>query len=393
MMKSKELLSVIVPVYNTEKYLRKCIESILNQTYSPLEIILVDDGSTDSSGKICDFYASNYDNVSTIHIKNSGITAARLKGTEKAQGNRVTFVDSDDWIDPNYYKAVCDDDSDLIATEIYGYFDDEHIVRNRLRFNEGIYKKDAILKEIIPRMLWDSELGRWAFEPSLCTKIFKKEKILSELKKVQEVGSNYGEDSMVTYPLMFHVDKIKIVKQAFYYHRQREHGKVAEYIKSEDFFLKVHEVYEYLVRTLKNESDYELMKPQLDNFYIQAVDLKKQCYKHWDYEFAMVFPFKRVTRKSKVVLYGAGVLGKEYVEQNLEYHFCDIVLWADKNYANTSYSTCSIESPERIKDYKFDYIIIAIDNYYTALDVIKSLLKMGIPQTKIIWQSTRTMHI
>lgn len=392
-MEHNKLLSVIVPVYNTENYLKKCIESIVNQTYFPLEIILVDDGSTDSSGKICDFYEKKYDNISVVHMKNSGITAARLRGVEKSQGSRVTFVDSDDWIDMNYYQSVCEnDDSDLIATEIYGYFNEKHIVKNDLKFDEGIYSKEEILKEIIPVMMWDPETARWAFEPSLCTKIFKREIILSELRKVQKVGSNYGEDSMVTYPLMLHVDKVKIVKNAFYYHRQRERGKIAGYIENEDFFIKVHEVYEYLRRAFRNERCYELMQKQLDNFYIQAVDLKKQCYKHWDYEFTMVFPFEKVTRESKVILYGAGKLGKEYIEQNEKYHFCEIILWVDKNCEEISYGAYSIEKPELIQASTFDYIIIAIDNYYIAINVIKVLCEMEISKDKIIWHSTRVMH-
>lgn len=393
MMKSKELLSVIVPVYNTEKYLRKCIESILDQTYSPLEIILVDDGSTDSSGKICDFYAQNYENVSTIHMKNSGITSARLKGVEQSTGNRITFVDADDWIDPNYYLMSCDEsNSDLIVTEIDSYYGEDHIIRHKLNYKEGFYYKDEILKEIIPTMLWDSELGRWAFDPSLCTKIFKREIILDELKKVRKIGSNYGEDSMVIFPLMFRIDKIKLINKSFYYHRQRQQGEVASYIKNDDFFIKLYKVYEYLMNTFKNEGHYEMMKTQLDNFYIQSVDLKKQCYKYLEYSFAVIFPFNKVARDSKVVLYGAGTLGRQYMEQNIKYNFCEIVLWVDEYSVCSVYSDYSVEKPEMIKHYEYDYIIIAIDNYYIAMDVRENLGKMNVPKNKIIWHSTRIIQ-
>lgn len=389
-MKNRELLSIIVPIYNTKRYLRKCVDSILNQTYSPIEIILVDDGSTDSSGSLCDFYAEKYENISTIHIKNSGITKARLRGVEIAEGSRITFVDSDDWIAKDYYQMACiDDDSELIVTEMYGYYEENYIIKHELPYEEGIYRREEILKDIVPNMLWDFGMRRWAFEPSLCTKIFKKERILNELRKVEKVGSNYGEDSMVTFPLLFHIDKLRVIKTAFYYYRQREQGEIADYIKNDNFITNVHKVYTYLAQSFKNVGFYELMREQLDNFYIISIDLKRQCYSCHGYEFAAVFPFQNVEKNSRVILYGAGLLGRKYIEQNLVYDFCNIVLWVDRNCMEGSFNGFSIEKPEVIKLYSFDYIVIAIDNYFTALEVKSELYKMNISKEKIIWHSVR----
>lgn len=97
-MDSNPLVSIIIPVYNVEKYLRQCIESVIAQTYQNLEIILIDDGSTDSSRKICDEYAGKYSFVSVMHQKNEGLSGARNKGLSLSSGEYVAFVDSDDWI-------------------------------------------------------------------------------------------------------------------------------------------------------------------------------------------------------------------------------------------------------------------------------------------------------
>lgn len=91
-------ISVIVPVYNVEKYLSRCIDSIISQTFSDFELILVDDGSTDSSGKICDEYGKKDGRVKVIHKRNGGLSSARNCGLENAKGNYICFVDSDDWI-------------------------------------------------------------------------------------------------------------------------------------------------------------------------------------------------------------------------------------------------------------------------------------------------------
>ncbi|UZD42489.1 glycosyltransferase family 2 protein [Selenomonas sputigena] len=101
-----ELISVVVPVYNNEKYLSRCIESILNQTYPNIEIILVDDGSTDQSGALCDDYGSRYVNVKVIHQENSGQAAARNAAMQHVHGSYIGYVDSDDWVEPDMYEYL-----------------------------------------------------------------------------------------------------------------------------------------------------------------------------------------------------------------------------------------------------------------------------------------------
>ena len=114
-MNNQPLLSVIIPVYKVEKYLRRCLDSIVNQTYKNLEIILVDDGSPDNSGKICDEYAQNDKRIKVIHQKNKGQGAARNTGIIAANGELITFVDSDDWIENNTYEIMV---SELLQYEL-----------------------------------------------------------------------------------------------------------------------------------------------------------------------------------------------------------------------------------------------------------------------------------
>ena len=102
----EEKISVIIPVYNVEPYLRKCLDSVINQTYRNLEIIIVDDGSPDNCGAICDEYAARDDRVIVIHKKNGGVSAARNDGIRIASGKWITFVDPDDWCEPDYYEML-----------------------------------------------------------------------------------------------------------------------------------------------------------------------------------------------------------------------------------------------------------------------------------------------
>ena len=102
------MISVIIPVYNAESTLRRCLDSILNQLYSSLEIILVDDGSKDNSGRICDEYGEQDDRIIVIHQGNKGVSLARNRGLDIAKGEYVGFVDYDDYIDPDYFKILLD---------------------------------------------------------------------------------------------------------------------------------------------------------------------------------------------------------------------------------------------------------------------------------------------
>lgn len=122
------MLSVIVPVYNVEKYLARCIDSILKQSYSDLEIILVDDGSTDNSGKICDQYREIDDRIVVIHKQNGGLSDARNVGMKKANGQYLAFVDSDDFIHPRMYEILMnlllDYKADMVISN-FAYYDEE----------------------------------------------------------------------------------------------------------------------------------------------------------------------------------------------------------------------------------------------------------------------------
>lgn len=103
------LVSVIVPVYNVEKYLPRCLNSLVNQTYENLEILLVDDGSVDSSGEICDAYAAKDNRIRVFHIPNGGVSNARNMALDNMAGEYVTFVDSDDWLNDKWIKIAVDD--------------------------------------------------------------------------------------------------------------------------------------------------------------------------------------------------------------------------------------------------------------------------------------------
>ena len=146
-------ISVIVPIYNVEPYLRRCIDSIINQTYKNLEIILVDDGSTDGSGEICNKYEQQDERIRVIHKKNGGAADARNKGLEVMTGKFVSFVDSDDWIEYNFYENMIEQaikyNADIVVSN-YNYVSDNGDIICRYEKNDKVrYNTEEAMNEMI----------------------------------------------------------------------------------------------------------------------------------------------------------------------------------------------------------------------------------------------------
>ncbi len=147
------LISIIVPIYNTEKYLKECIDSIIAQTYENLEIILVDDGSPDNCPEICDSYCKKDGRITVIHKTNSGVSDARNQGLNAAKGEYVVFVDSDDYVKPDYIETLfkhANADVVVSASSVCGYFKVEEVIKNLEEIGgfvapyHKLYKKEAI---------------------------------------------------------------------------------------------------------------------------------------------------------------------------------------------------------------------------------------------------------
>ncbi len=384
-------ISVIIPIYNCQLYLVKCLESVLNQTLTEKEIILVDDGSTDESGTICDLYAEEHTNVIVLHTENMGLLHARYNGLSVARGEYVTFVDADDWIAPEMYSVMLSqiESYDMIGCQIIRYFDESKIAPEQLVYEPGVYRKADIANCIIPRMLWDSSTNRWAMDPSLCSKIFKRDMLLEQFKNVNSLDCYYGEDSVITYPYLLQADSIKLLSESFYYHRQRETGEIPSYIKDEQFVDKTYRVYQYLKDVFKQSGNWAILEVQLEHFFINSIALKKMCFQETLGELYPIFPFNDVKKFDNVILYGAGKLGKAYIKQNEEQQFCNIVLWVDRNYKKINIPGYEIVGIDKIDTIIFDYIIIAIDVRDAAFKVKQELIEKGVKEEQIIWHSIR----
>ena len=207
------LISVIVPVYNVENYLARCVDSILAQTYQNLQILLVDDGSTDSSGRICDDYAAGDSRITVIHKKNGGLSSARNAGIEAAQGEYLAFVDSDDWIEPEMYDHM------LTLMEKYqgtlvcaGRYDVNGATGEK---KIGLCPKEETCisaEEMVGKIfLWDG------CDSSACDKLYHR----SLFASFRYPEGKVCEDVPTTYKIVLQAERVVLCDRPFYnyYHR------------------------------------------------------------------------------------------------------------------------------------------------------------------------------
>jgi glycosyltransferase involved in cell wall biosynthesis len=215
--------SVILPVYNSEEYLHECLESILKQSYSKFEIIVINDGSTDSSGEICNEFAKKDERIKVIHQVNMGQTFARGVGMEVSQGEYIVFADSDDWLESNelsvLYKNIKKFAADIIFFDFYSHTSKGAIVKNVNSINKITLKKEGV-NTIARNLLFDQQLpfGNVSIFPSLWSKAFKRDLLLANYNKINKELS-VGEDLVLLASCLSQAKTIAYCDQALYNYR------------------------------------------------------------------------------------------------------------------------------------------------------------------------------
>lgn len=378
-------IGVVIPIYNTEKYLAKCVESVLNQNYEALQVVLVDDGSSDDSGEICDDFARRDSRVKVIHQVNKGKIESRYIGAANAKTDYITFVDSDDWIAENTYNSLLellDQGIDIISYKIIRYISDCYQIKSGGKIRKGIFQGEKYKEFICSTMIWDDEINSWGIDPSLCNKLFKRDIILPQLDKARKICISYGDDVAVVYPTLYKADSYAIADQYKYYHRRRIEGEIPEYFLDNSYYKKLVDLYEYLRERFDNQVDYVR---QLDMFFAYSATLRLRKYGVENHVVQYMAPFGRIPQASKIILCGAGKVGQSYYKQITELDYCEIVAWVDN--VKTQCAGVSLSKYNVFTEMAFDYVVMALKSKETVDEITKMICKeYNVNPNKIIWE-------
>lgn len=390
------LLSVIVPIYNAEQYLDKCLDSIVNQTFRNMEIILVNDGSTDDSLEICRKYQQADERIKIISKENGGLIRARKTGLSAASGNFIGFVDSDDWIEPDMYETLvnCVEGTgcDLVSSGIIREYEDsptKTIIYDN--YPEGVYNN--LDSSVYPTMLYHPKYRNFGIYCNLVNKLFKKDLLDRVYNDINE-EIFYGEDVLTCYPYCLLAESIYVMHKAFYHYNIRSasmcfspdrrlpynnyllyHNLQDIFLKSECRFVLMRQLKKYLI----NLERHNLLA--MYQFDVVALD-------EWH------FSFPNELYDNRFVLYGAGACGQAHYRQ-----LCDIgkdrnmEMWVDKQ-AEKRTEECAypIQQPQELMQEEWDIILVSVQNESLAYQIIDELSETyHIAREKIYW--SRVEHI
>ena len=294
-------VSVIVPIYNCENYLKKCIDSIVNQTLSDIEIILVNDGSKDKSGEIADEYAKNDNRIKVIHQKNSGPSVARNKGISVANGKYIGFVDSDDYIEITMYEELYNSINNknievamCSYREKYLYNETEEIIKAKLDTNK-IYDKEGIKHNIISTFSKNDNYGFY----SLCNKLYLKDWLSGENLTI-DTNRDHGEDWWFNINVFSKLNSFVYIDKALYNYVHSNNNSLMVKYRENQFDL-------FLDGRLK-------MKEIIPKEYMDYDEFNKR----FVYEFSayIIRTFKEVEDSKKRNLLIRNVLNNEEVKES-----------------------------------------------------------------------------
>lgn len=387
-------ISVIVPVYNTEKYLVQCIESIQKQTFRAIEIILVDDGSTDSSGQICDQYAAGDSRIIVVHQKNSGLVAARKKGVTLSSGTYISFVDSDDWIDLDMFeillrevwntKRPIDIAAGGLKREFPGYADWK---RNHLP--AGLYDERA-LTSMYHRLFFSKYFEEWEILPYLCGKLFSRGlQLYSGLMEVDN-GITRGEDCLGVFQALLKAKSL-LISDASSYHYRQENYIDSEPVGAKISDLQIKKLLCGFQKTANNHIAKERLLGQVQligwNYLLQT--------RHEELQAGFpdfLAPYPEVPKGARIVLYGAGVYGRSIYCSLQKKPICQVVGWVDQHWDTKEKCCMGIEPVESLLEKTFDFVVISVLNERISEEISGALVGLGIERAKIAYIKTETLQ-
>lgn len=395
MKKKTPMLSIIVPVYNCEKTIEKCVDSILKQNYLDFELILINDGSTDNTLEKCMRYVQIDDRVKLRTQSNKGLVSARMAGVNMALGDLIGFVDGDDWIEKEMYaeliKIYMETGSDLVSSGIYrDYAADGYTIEVCDNYEQGLYCD--LKNQIYPTMLWNDDKSDFGLYCTLVNKIYRKQ-ILQDVYKTIDTRVFYGEDCLTLFSYIMKISSMYILKKSFY-HYNILNGSMCRK-ENEGLALNTYYLYKGLEKIFSNQGELRyLLLRQLRRYILEVeshtlkmlYNISVDSMGVWNYDYPEL-------KHKNVVLYGAG--GSSAALYKYLQNQCNVVAWVDK-YPEDKDKLClhKILPAVVIEQLQYDYIVISVLKEELAFSIKRELIeKYKVPDEKILWKEAEHISI
>lgn len=408
-------ISVIIPVYNVEPYLRECLDSVVQQKYDSYEVICVNDGSSDNSLKILEEYREKNSKVRVFTKENGGLSSARNYGLLKAIGKYIYFLDSDDKLVDDYCLSFLvaqmeENDLDVLYVDGKSIFEEEYIGKSRVFYQKayqrqrsyGIYNHGY---ELLADFVRNAD---YYVQSSL--QCLRKEYL--EENKLAFVDGLLYEDNIFTFKGMMLANKVMHINKVVFLHRIRTgsimQGK-PEFKNFYSLYVTCQELICFCNCKVKEKSVDKEITSILNSIRYSALSIyeklkdkeKKHIWKYPDYEQHMmkalffpsvktindahIFPYHLFHAGDRIVIYGAGNIGKKFYYRAKKDGIVDVAGIVDSNALEMKMGDIPILSLPIIKQMDYDYVLIAVENAEVVQEIKSSLLRLGIPEYRIKW--------
>ena len=369
------LISIVVPIYQIDRYIGICIESLLNQTYDNLEIILVDDGSPDRCPEICDLYASKDARIKVIHKENGGLVSARKAGLLSATGKYVGYVDGDDWVGEGFveslYTAISTADADIAC----GGFSRDLFSRTA-HFTDnmpcGVYEGER-LEDLRCKMVSFGDFFKIGVSTYVWNKLFRRE-ILLEAQLPVDNAISIGEDAAVTYPAIMKAKRVVITDTCAYHYRQREDSMLKKVASFSTDALKLKCLYEYMSKFADSQDEMYKLQSQVDDFVLGICMMRS----------GSLSCFGNEIQGKNLAIYSAGTFGQQLYNKLHQSADCTLVNWVDDDYWEYRRCCLDVNPVESLSRGGFDYVLIATLNDVLKEKIASRLLDCGVNKSKIL---------
>lgn len=379
------LITVVVAIYNVESYLDRCIRSICNQTYEKLQIVLVDNASTDNSGLICTAWKNKDKRIEVIREDNRGLVQCRKTGIQHAKGEFISCIDGDDYLERDMYQvlmeAQCRTEADVVNS---GFYSENAVIH--VHQGELVFSCDNTINSVI-KYAFDLDSDERVYS-CIWSKLFRKEVLRKAYSKVPN-DCSFGEDLICLINCMNENIKWITIDRPLYHYVKRSDSIVNSAECS--YYLRTIPLINAILNFLNNIDYVGELPLEIDRFMKHEI-LQGMRKSFSDFGAVRLFKIRDIDRyrDKSVVLYGAGDVGSDYYTQIVLNKSIKLVAWVDSR-RDAIGNEIRLDTPQKLRDMNFEVLIIAVYEEAVADEISNSLLQLGIPKEKLVWERPERM--
>ena len=386
-MNTNKLVSIIIPVYNAEKYIFKCLKSVLNQTYTNIEVIIIDDQSTDKSLEICTKLQKEDSRIKIYMQSHSGVVVARKKGIINSSGEYICFVDADDFVKNTLIENLLNEmrKCDIVCAGVLKEDKYGNTIAKTNDILKGVYNDEKQLKYIEDNMIYVNNVKKDGILPYMVAKMYKST-IAKNIVSILPEDIYIDEDRLFNWIYLLNSKGgVSIIEDKQYIYR---YNKKSVMNTNDDYFMmNLNKVYIAARNYFEIKNVSKLVIDKLQKFIINRLYIAPRYMRFsWQNRIIQFYSPLRINKNEKIVLYGAGEVGIDYYRQLCAEVGKKHIKWTDKKWYEINNRIEEVISMNSAFESNYDKVLIAVKEEIIANQIKQELIEFGVEEDKILWE-------